>query len=108
MKHSVTYVASVLSAASVTGAQMAVAIFSTAPPSSLLVGDVVCDDVLLTARAICQHMTACFHIPLLSHKRGPTHMGVGLWNSDGHVKDGYLHGVHEKVRAGHLLWQQHH
>lgn len=77
MKHSVTYVASVLSAASVTGAQMAVAIFSTAPPSSLLMGDVVCDDVLLTAWAICQHMTACFQIPLLSHKSGSNHMGVG-------------------------------
>lgn len=50
MKHGVTHEVSVLSAASVAGAQMAMAILAAAPPSSCLMGEVVCDDVLLTVR----------------------------------------------------------
>lgn len=50
------------------------AMFRTAPPSSLLLGDVVCDDVLLTAQAICQHMTACFKTQIHTYS---THTGVG-------------------------------
>lgn len=84
MKHGVTRVASALSVASVAGAQMALAIFGTTPPSSLLVGDVVCDDVSLTARAICQHMTACFQLRSLYHKCGSARAGVGR----GGAKDG--------------------
>lgn len=67
--------ASVLSAASVAGAQMAMVIFATDSPSYGLVGDVFCDDVLLTAWAICQHMTACFQLPFLSHKCVSRHTG---------------------------------
>lgn len=57
-------------------------------PPLCLMGDVVCDDVLLTVWAICQHMTACFQPPFLSHKCGSRHTGVGrgkvvaMWRMD--------------------------
>ena len=75
MKHNVTHVASVLSAASVTGAQMAIGILSFAPPCPCLLGDVVCDDVLLTALTICQHIKACFQLPLVPLKWGSRQSG---------------------------------
>ena len=76
-------------------------------PLLRLVGDVVCDDVSLTARAICQRTTACFQLPFPSHKCGSRRAGVGRGKSGRRVKDGYSYGAREKVRAGRLLRQQH-
>ncbi|CAB1441994.1 unnamed protein product [Pleuronectes platessa] len=55
---------------------MAMAILAMAPPSYRLVGDVVCDEVLPTAGAICQHMTAGSQLPFISHERGYGHVGA--------------------------------
>ncbi len=103
MKHGVTHVASVLSVASVAGTQMAMAILATAPPRGRCglwwrftdsVGHLSTHDTLFSTS---------FSLPWMWIQtcRGRSR------KSSRHVKDGYLYGVHEKVRAGRLLRQQH-
>lgn len=102
MKHSVTHVAWVLSAASFAGAQMAMDILATAPPRGRCalwwrftdsVGHLSLHDSLFSTS---------LPLPWLIETWGGRSEKSGR-----HVKDGYLCGVHEKVRAGYLLRQQH-
>lgn len=79
----------------------------TSLPLLGLLGDVDCDDVLLTAWAICQYMTARFQLPFLSHNCGSRHVGVGCRKAAIMGRMDISNGVHEKVRARRLLRQQH-